>query len=77
MTDFIDVLRAEKIAQDRMFANPDWDKSFMLFVEGKVPTACVWLDPYMGAFQLFGQESKGFMLTRDLPETAKIVLPGI
>lgn len=75
MSDFIDILRAEKLAQDRMHEDRDgWNKNFILFFEGR-PISCVWLDPYMGIFQLYGKEDQGFMRTSDLPADVKVVYP--
>lgn len=73
----ITIDRAERIAQDRMYENrAEWEKAFLLVLnERALPISCVWLDPYMGTFQVYGKEALGFMLTRDLPDEARIIYP--
>lgn len=68
----IDVLRAERIAQDKMLSDPtDWDREFVLILKkGNLPVLCEWVDPYFGCFKVAGTEEVIFL--KSLPSTAYV-----
>jgi len=71
----IDILRAEKIAQDRMHSDgPNWNRHFILILEGGMPVSCTWLDPYFGLFRIYGKENEGFISISQLPDTARAIV---
>jgi len=68
----MDIYRAERLAQDRMTASNDWDKSFTL-VGPRGVVSCEWLDPFFGLFQIKG--SDGFMMTKQIPSSVEVLMP--
>lgn len=67
----MDIYRAQKIAEDRMVGNPNWDKSFKL-VGPKGEIECEWLDPYFGLFQMKGGD--GFVMVKQIPSSLDVVM---
>jgi len=76
----MDVLRAEKHAQDMMVEARDgeWDMNFILILDEKsLPLLCTWVDPYFGVFTVYGKPELGVCFTSGLPETASILPAGV
>ena len=72
MNSFVDPLRAEKMAQDRMLkGGDDWEKRFTLAGPFGFKD-CEWLDPYLGLFIPKGAD--GFLSISDLSEEYGIQL---
>ena len=71
MTDF-HPLKMQKEAQN-MDKNYNQKIKFLLVTNSGMPINCVWLDEYLGMFAVEGQEKKGFMMMRDIPEGSIIV----
>lgn len=68
----MNILEAERVAQDLMLADPDWDRSFTIETATSM-LQCEWIDPYFGAFKIAGMD--GFAMTRALPRGTMVNQP--
>jgi hypothetical protein len=74
MTDILEFhpLKMQKEAQN-MDKKYDQKIKFLLVTSSGMPVNCVWLDEYLGMFAVEGQEEKGFVTMKDIPEGSIIL----
>jgi hypothetical protein len=59
-------LYAKKEAENMMMERRNDKVLFLLITPNRVPTECVWLDPYLGFIAVKGREDAGFVRVKDL-----------
>jgi len=67
----MDILRAQKIAEDRMVDGGDWNKAFEVNFEG-TRVKCEWIDPFFGLFRIKDARDDKAIFAKNIPAHVEV-----